>query len=323
MNSPPQHIVERAARAASRFLLLWIVLFGLLAYYVPAPFLPIGGYIRALLALIMFGMGITLTFGDFRRVLIAPKAVCAGMVGQFIAMPLAGYLIARLLRLPPELAVGTILVGTCPSGTASNVIAYLARADVALSVTLTAVNTLLAPVLTPLLLKFYAGEYVPVDAGQMFTEILSVVVIPTFAGLLLNHFFPRTARRLSPFAPMLSVVGIVLIVSFIIANNSHVGTRFPAILVLSVALHNAAGYLSGYWIGRATRLPENQCRTIAIELGIQNSALDIQLAKKFYAHLPAMALPGAFFSVWQNISGPALAAWWGREKQPMTAHPAK
>lgn len=309
----PNSPIARYAQFASRFLLLWIVLFGLLAYFFPAPFLPIGGHIRALLAVIMFGMGVTLSVEDFRRVLVAPKAVAVGVFGQFLVMPLAGFLIARALKLPPELAVGTILVGACPSGTASNVISYLARADVALSVTITAVNTMLAPVLSPLLLKFYAGQYIAVDAQQMFVEILSVVVLPTLAGVLLNHFAPAAARKLAPLAPALSVAGIVLIVSFIIANNAGQLGQFAPLLVLSVALHNATGYAGGYWLGRLVRLPERQCRTVAIELGIQNSALDIQLARRFYADLPAMALPGAFFSVWQNITGPALAAWWSRK----------
>jgi len=311
-NQPRGSLLTRIGDAGSRFLLLWIILFGAIAYLAPQPFLPLGGYIRPLLALIMFGMGITLTFEDFRRVFIAPKAVCVGIVGQFLVMPLAGLLIARALRLPPELAVGTIMVGTCPSGTASNVICYLARADVALSVTVTAINTMLAPILTPLLLRFYAGQYVHVEAGQMFLEILSIVVLPTVAGLLINHYLPRVATSLRPLAPLLSVAGIVLIVSFIIANNAGKLGTFAPIVVLSVALHNATGYLSGYWLARLSRLSEAQCRAIAIEVGVQNSALDIQLAKKFYADLPAMALPGAFFSVWQNLTGPALAAWWNR-----------
>jgi BASS family bile acid:Na+ symporter len=296
----------------TRWFAAWVVLFALIAFFMPSMFLPVKPAVPYLLGIIMFGMGMTLTLQDFRRVAVAPRAVSAGIFGQFVIMPLAGWTIAKALRLPPELAVGTILVGTCPSGTASNVMAFLARADVALSVTVTAVNTLLAPVLTPLLLKLLAGAYVHVNATQMFFEILAVVVAPTLAGLALNQYFPRISRRAAPVAPLLSVLGIVLIVSFIVAANKGRISQFGPLLAASVALHNAAGLAGGYWLARLVKLDESQCRAVGIEVGIQNSALDIQLAQKFFSHMPGMTLPGAFFSLWQNLTGPVLASWWSR-----------
>ena len=312
--------VERFVHVFAQLMVVWIILFGVTAYFMPKPFIPIGSYIRPLLGLIMFGMGMTLSLADFRRVAASPRAVIIGVAGQFIIMPLAGFAIAKGLNLPWELAVGTIMVGTCPSGTASNVMAYLARADVALSVTITAVNTLLAPVLTPLLLKLLAHQYVQVPAGAMFKEIMTVVVVPVIAGLAINHFAPRLARRVAVFAPVLSVMGIVLIVSFIIANNSGRIADFGWLLLASVALHNFAGYAGGYWLARWNRLPEAQCRAIACEVGIQNSALDISLAKTFYADFKSVPLPGALFSIWQNISGPVLAWWWSRRAVEVDEH---
>jgi BASS family bile acid:Na+ symporter len=206
------------------------------------------------------------------------------------------------------------MVGCCPSGTASNVMAYLARADVALSVTVTAVNTLLAPLLTPVLLDLLAGQYIRVPISEMFIDIMTVVVAPVAAGLLLNHFAPQFTRRIAPLAPVISVAGIILIVSFIIARNAGRLSDFGWLLLLSVSLHNAAGYAGGYWLAKLCRLPEPQCRAIACEIGIQNSALDIELATKFYSGHKAIPLPGALFSLWQNLSGPVLAWYWSRKK---------
>ncbi|MBX7244245.1 MAG: bile acid:sodium symporter family protein [Candidatus Sumerlaeaceae bacterium] len=311
---PTSPMIVRIAHMASRFVVIWILLFGAIALLWPSPFLPIKAHIDLLLGVVMFGMGMTLTAEDFRRVARTPLAVGVGIAGQFVIMPLAGFLIAKALNLPWEIAVGVVLVGVCPSGTASNVVTYLAGADVALSVSVTAINTMLSPLLTPLLLKLFAGGYVQVEAVKMFTNILMVVVVPVVAGLAFNTFLPRLSRRLTPFCPLVSVLGIVLIVSYIIAANSGRLSSFGPLVVLAVILHNTAGYAGGYWLARAARLSEAQCRAIAFEIGIQNSALDIQLATKFYSAHAAMTLPGAFFSVWQNLSGPALASWWARKK---------
>ncbi len=304
--------MNRVLAAVPRFVVVWIILFSAIAWWWPAPFLPVGSYISHILGVVMLGMGLTLGLADFRRVFTAPRPIAVGVVAQFAMMPLAGFLIARTLDLPWELAVGLILVGCCPSGTASNVMAYLAGADVALSVTVTAINTMLAPLLTPLLLKLFAGQYVEVEALQMFQNILYVVVLPVAAGVAINMLLPRAASRLAIIAPVISVAGIVVIVAFIVARNSGAMAVFAPLLVAAVLMHNAVGYASGYWLGRLARLPERQCRTLAFEIGIQNSALDIQLATKFYAAHKAMTLPGALFSLLQNITGPALAAWWRR-----------
>lgn len=268
------------------------------------------GAIQPLLGLVMLGMGMTLAPADFRRVAERPAAVAIGTGLQFAIMPLAGFALARALELPPALAAGVILVGACPGGTASNVVAYLARGDVALSVTLTTVSTLLAPLATPALTALYAGERVPVPAGAMLRDIAAIVVLPVAAGVAANALLGRRLERVARVFPALSVGAIVAIIAIVVALNRGRLAETAGAAALAVVLHNALGLALGWLGARALGRPEVEARTIAIEVGMQNSGLAAALAAAHFP--PAAALPGALFSVWHNLSGAALASWWSR-----------
>jgi BASS family bile acid:Na+ symporter len=266
--------------------------------------------IQPLLGLVMLGMGMTLAPADFRRVAERPAAVAIGIALQFAIMPLAGFTLGRALGLPPALAAGVVLVGACPGGTASNVVAWLARGDVALSVTLTTASTLLAPLATPALTALYAGARVPVPAGAMLRDIAAIVVVPVAAGVALRALAGARLDRLARIFPAFSVAAIVTIVAIVVAMNRGRLVEAAAPAALAVVLHNALGLALGWGAARALGRPEQEARTIAIEVGMQNSGLAAALAAAHFP--PAAALPGALFSVWHNLSGAALASWWSR-----------
>jgi len=290
---------------------LWAMLGVLLAMLVPEWFVPLKPAIVPLLALVMFGMGVTLNGQNFLTVLQRPLPVCLGVALQFLLMPLAGWLFAILLDLPPQLLVGLVLVGCSPGGTASNVICYLANGDVALSITLTITSTLLAVVATPLLTLLYAGQVVPVPVFDMLLSILQIIVLPVVLGVLLNHFLHRQLAALHDLFRLLSVFSICVIIAIIAALNSGQLAQLSAGLVAAVLLHNTAGLLGGYWLPRWLGRDERECRTLAIEVGMQNSGLAVALAVKYFS--VAAALPGAFFSVWHNLSGSLVAGYWSRQ----------
>jgi bile acid:Na+ symporter, BASS family len=289
---------------------VWALLASLLAFAYPQPLVDLKAWILPLLGLVMLGMGATLTPAEFREVLRRPRLVALGAALQFGIMPLAGWTIGHLLGLPPVLLAGLVLVGASPGGTASNVICYLARGDVALSITLTTVSTLLAVVLTPLLTLLYVGERVPVPAGAMLLSILQVVVLPVALGVLLNRLAGERIGGLKRLFPLISVAAIVLIIAIIVALNRESLASLGAEAGLAVILHNGTGLAAGYALARLLGQDETRARTLAIEVGMQNSGLAVALAVKHFS--AAAALPGALFSVWHNLSGSALAAWWSR-----------
>lgn len=298
------------ARATSLFP-VWAVLFSVFAYAVPGPFAALKPAIVPLLGLVMLGMGMTLTWGNFSKVLRRPGTILLGTLLQYAIMPLAAWLIARALGLPPMLMAGLVLVGSCPGGTASNVICYLARGDVALSITLTTISTLLAVVATPLLTLLYAGAKVPVPAEPMLLSIAKIVLVPVLAGMAANHFFGRKLGAVKHAFPLISVAAIVLIIAIIVAlNHDTLGTMGPAVAA-AVILHNATGLALGYGVPRLLGRDERTCRTLAIEVGMQNSGLAVALAIKYFS--ATAGLPGALFSVWHNLSGSLLAGWWRRK----------
>jgi BASS family bile acid:Na+ symporter len=234
----------------------------------------------------------------------------AGTAAQFLMMPLFGWLAAWLVGLPPQLAAGLVLVGACPGGTASNVVAYLARGDVALSISLTAISTLLAVVATPFLTWVYVGEQIPVPVGEMLGSILKIVLLPVALGVGVNTLLGGRLGSLKRGFPLLSVAAIVFIVGVVVAlNRGNFADAGPAV-ALAVVLHNGAGLLGGYWLSRLLGWDERISRTLAIEVGMQNSGLGVALAMKVFS--AAAALPGALFSIWHNLSGSLLAAWWSR-----------
>ncbi len=269
--------------------------------------------INPLLGVIMFGMGLTLRPEDFRVVFTRPKDVIVGCLAQFTVMPLLAFALSHVFSLNEALTVGVVLVGCCPGGTASNVITYLARGDLALSVGMTATSTLLAPVLTPLLVWLLVGETVDVNVVGMLLSILWVVILPIALGLLVKRLWPRTTERATAYLPALSSVAICLIVLIVIAANAGKLLSGGWIIVLVVMLHNILGLAVGYLIGVLLKMTPAKRKAISVEVGMQNSGLASSLATLHFAAYPMATIPGAVFSVWHNISGAIVARIYSRE----------
>lgn len=298
----------------------WALLVSALAFARPGLFRPLGGTITPLLALIMFAMGVTLRLEDFRRVAVRPAPVLAGLGLHYLIMPLAAWAIARALRMPPELAAGMILVGSVASGTASTLMVFLSRGDVALSVSISALSTCVGVVATPLLTRLYVSASVAVHGWSMLLSILEVVALPVLAGLVVNHLAHRQVRRVEPVLPLVSIVAILSIIGTVVAGaQGSIATVGPVVLV-GVVLHNGIGLLGGYWGGRLLGFDEAVCRTLALEVGMQNSGLAAALSRAYIS--PLAALPAALFSVWHNLSGSLLAGFWaGRPVRGRAAEP--
>lgn len=296
----------------TRWFPLWAILFSTWAFFFPGIFAPGKAYIVPLLAVIMFGMGMTLTFRDFRGVVKRPRVIVTGLILQYTIMPLAAFIISHLLGLGTSLTVGMVLVGASAGGTASNVICYLARGDLALSVTLTLCSTLLAVIVMPALTWLYVGQSVTVPVESMLLSILKIVVAPVALGTLINSLLGRFLRPIQALFPAVSVLAICVIIAIIVALNqgrlAHVGW----LVIAAVAAHNAVGLLLGYWLPRLMGYDAITCRTLAIEVGMQNSGLSVALAVKYFS--AAAALPGAVFSIWHNLSGSLLATYWARRR---------
>ena len=265
--------------------------------------------INPMLGVIMFGMGLTLSPHDFRIVLSRPKDILIGCLAQFTVMPLLAWGLTWIFSLPKELALGVILVGCCPGGTASNVITYLAKGDLALSVGMTATSTLLAPILTPLLVWLMAGTMVDVDTLGMLQSIIYVVIAPIIIGLLCQRYLPQATKSVVPYLPAFSSIVIALVVGIIVSHNADRLLVGGLIVILVVMAHNLLGLSIGFLLGRLLRLPKPKCVAVSIEVGMQNSGLASSLAVLHFAAYPLATIPGAIFSVWHNISG-ALAAKW-------------
>lgn len=304
-------------KKASNFVgrnMAWIVLIiAALALFVPGTCLWIQTkWINYLLMIIMFGMGLTMKLSDYAVVFRRPKDVAIGCAAQFIIMPLLAFLLGKAFGLDKELLVGVVLVGTCPGGTSSNVITYLSKGDTALSVGMTSINTLLAPVLTPLLTYLYLRTSVNVDAGAMVLSIVQVVIIPIGLGLLINRLFGKYTQRISDALPVVSVTAICLIVAAVVSHNSEKILSTGAIVFIVVILHNLLGYLCGYLVGVLFKMDLPRKKAVAIEIGMQNSGLATTLAGSAFPDLAMATVPGAIFSVWHNISGAILAGWFNR-----------
>jgi len=265
-----------------------------------------------LLQLIMFGMGTAMSFKDFVGVIKMPKAVGIGLLCQFSIMPVVGFTLASIFGFAPEIAAGVILIGASPSGLASNVMSYIAKANLALSVTLTACATLLAPVLTPFLMEIFAGQFIPIDFFGMMWSIIKIVILPVIAGLIFNYFLHGKAIWLDKAMPIVSMAGIAVIITVITASGRDSLLNIGLILILAAIIHNAAGYFLGYWACRFFKMPEQDCRTIALEVGMQNGGLASGIALEM-GKIATVGLAPAVFGPWMNISGSSLATWW-REK---------
>ena len=285
-----------------------VLLVGAVALFLPESFIWIETKtINPMLGVIMFGMGLTLSPKDFKIVLSRPKDILIGCLAQFTIMPLLAWLLTLAFSLPKELALGVILVGCCPGGTASNVITYLAKGDLALSVGMTACSTLLAPIVTPLLVWLMAGTMVNVDTLGMLLSIVYVVIAPIIVGLLCQHFLPKLTKAVTPYLPAFSSLAIAITVGIVVSHNADRLMLGGMIVILVVMLHNLLGLSLGFTIGRLLRLEKPKCVALSIEVGMQNSGLASSLANMHFAAYPLATVPGAIFSVWHNISG-ALAA---------------
>ncbi|MBS9729759.1 UNVERIFIED_CONTAM: bile acid:sodium symporter family protein [Pseudomonas aeruginosa] len=304
----------RALTALSRFVSasfpFWVLLFAILAFFRPAWFLPLTAAIAPLLGLVMFGMGLTLKGEDFREVARHPIRVLIGVLAQFVIMPGLAWLLCSLLQLPAEIAVGVILVGCCPGGTASNVMTWLSRGDVALSVAITSVTTLLAPLVTPALVWLLASAWLPVSFAAMFLSILQVVLVPIALGLLAQRLLGERTRQVAEVLPLVSVFSIVVIIAAVVAASQARIAESGLLIMAVVMLHNGFGLLLGYLTGKLTGMPLAQRKALAIEVGMQNSGLGAALANAHFS--PLAAVPSALFSVWHNISGSLLAALFRR-----------
>lgn len=292
---------------------LWAVLLSAVAYLFPQYFAPHQGLIVPFLSLIMLGMGVTLSVNSFLAVFKRPGVVFLGTLMQYTIMPLAAWIVCLILKLPADLAAGVILLGCCPGGTASNVITYLAKGDVALSIVLTSVSTLLAFLATPFLTWLFIGQTVEVDVVGMLTSVVNIVVIPVVLGLLISYFFEKQIKSVKEIFPAISAAAIVIIIAIIIGTNSENLAHSGPLVLLAVILHNGFGLAGGYWVSKALKLSEIEARTIAIEVGMQNSGLSVALAIKHFT--PIAALPGAIFSIWHNLSGAFLAGYWSKKSQ--------
>lgn len=292
----------------ARWLGALVLLVAALALVVPASFEWIDTWvINPMLGVIMFGMGLTLSPQDLKVVLSRPKDILIGCLAQFTVMPLLALGLTWAFALPKELAIGVILVGCCPGGTASNVITYLAKGDLALSVGMTAASTLLAPLLTPLLVWLLAGTMVDVDTWGMLMSIVYVVIAPIVCGLLSQQFLPRLTRRVTPYLPALSSVAIAMVVGIVVSHNAYRLLTAGLLVVAVVVLHNLLGLGIGLTVGRLLHLPKPKCVALSIEVGMQNSGLASSLAVLHFAAYPLATIPGAVFSVWHNISGALIA----------------
>lgn len=262
------------------------------------------------LAIVMLGMGLTLTPSDFAAVLSDPRTILVGFVAQYLIMPLSGYVVAVGLQLDNELAVGIILVGCCPGGTASNVVTYLARANVPLSVLMTMCSTFAAVFMTPLLTRLLAGQYVDVDAWKLFMDTLQVVLLPLVVGMILNYFTPKLVKRVLPVAPLTSVILVALICASIIGQQRDSIMNQGPRLLLAVLLLHTLGFALGYAFAWAFKYDRSTCRTISIEVGMQNSALGASLAQRSFEMMPAAPTPCALSAVCHSVLGSLLAAYW-------------
>ena len=297
--------LEKLSGFISKYMAVFVILIAAIALFQPWTFKWAAPKITILLGIVMFGMGMTLRLKDFQLVFQRPRDVFIGALAQFTIMPGVAWLLAKGFGLPPELAAGVILVGTCPGGTSSNVMTYLARGDVALSVSMTMTTTILAPVVTPLLTWWLAGEWVDISLSAMMLSIVQVVIVPIVAGILINTFFERTVQKAVKLLPLVSVVAIVLIVGGVVAVSSQRIMETGLLIMLVVMLHNLLGYGIGFALAKALHMNMAKAKAISIEVGMQNSGLATSLAMMHFG--AAAAIPSAIFSVWHNISG-SLAA---------------
>ncbi len=306
-------ITEKIGEFFCRFMALIVLAVAALALFIPQSSLWIDtSWVNYLLMVIMFGMGLTMKPRDFALVITRPKEIIIGCAAQFIIMPLLAFGLSYAFNLDPALTAGVVLVGTCPGGTSSNVITYFSNGDVALSVGMTSVNTLLAPLLTPAITWLLLRTSVAVDVWSMFRSIISVILIPIALGFLINKLFSKFTQKIVALLPAVSTVGICMIAATVVSHNAEKIYTSGAVVLAVVILHNLLGYGCGFGIGKLFRMTPEKTKALSIEVGMQNSGLATSLASSAFSSLAMATVPGAVFSVWHNISGAILAAFYRR-----------
>ena len=314
IESITMRVIAQISQFVGKTFAVWVLVFAILAFYFPDQFSWLAKYIVPLLGMIMFGMGLTLNKSDFKEVVTRPFDVFVGVAGQFLIMPALAWALVKIFNLEPEVAIGVILVGCCPGGTASNVMTFLARGDLALSVTITSVTTLMAPVVTPALIYLLAHQWLEVSAAAMFWSIVKVVIVPIVAGVIVQYILGHRVKGFVDALPLVSVVCIVAIVAAVV-GVSHEKIRTVGLMIfMVVVLHNGLGLLLGYLLAKVFGMSLPKRKTLSIEIGMQNSGLGVALATAHFS--PLAAVPSALFSVWHNISGPIAATWYRSFKNP-------
>ena len=305
-----EKIMKKIGRISSfltRYIGVIIIIFSIIAFCWRDGFAWTTNYTSMFLGIAMFGMGLTIKMGDFQVVFSRPKEILIGCLAQYTVMPFLAWILAVVLKLPEDLALGVILVGCCPGGTASNVITYIAGGDVALSVGMTIVSTLVAPLATPALVYMLAGAWVEVSFIAMVLSVVKVILVPVLLGILIRSILGKQIQKISELLPLISVVSIVMIISGIVAVNADKIISCGMLVLGVVILHNLCGMGIGLVAAKLLKVPYDKVTAIAIEVGMQNSGLAISLATANFAANPLATLPGAIFSVWHNISGSVFA----------------
>ena len=306
-------ILEKISEGFGKYMAFIVLAVAALALFVPSSSLWIDtSWVNYLLMIVMFGMGLTMKPSDFALVFKRPKDILLGCAAQFVIMPLLAFGLSRLFQLDPALTAGVVLVGTCPGGTSSNVITYLSKGDVPLSIGMTSVNTLLAPLLTPALTYLFLQTTVNVDVWSMFLSIIQVILLPIVVGFIINRFLGKYTEKAVKVLPMVSTIAICMIVATVVSHNAEKIYTCGALVLVVVILHNLLGYLCGFGLGKLLRLKPSKVKALSIEIGMQNSGLATSLASSSFSQLAMATVPGAIFSVWHNISGAILAGIYRR-----------
>ena len=304
-------VIVKISEFFGKYMALIVLAVAALALFVPQSSLWIDtSWVNYLLMVVMFGMGLTMKPKDFALIIKRPKDILIGCAAQFIIMPALAFGLSKLFQLDPALTAGVVLVGTCPGGTSSNVMTYLSKGDVALSVGMTSVNTLLAPLLTPAITWLLLQTTVKVDVWSMFWSIIQVIIIPIALGFVINRFFGKITQKAVAVLPMISTIAICLIIATVVSHNAGKIYTSGVLVMVVVVLHNLLGYACGFGLGKLLRLTPEKVKALSIEIGMQNSGLATSLAGTAFSDLAMATVPGALFSVWHNISGAVLAAFY-------------
>ena len=303
-------MLSKVSKFATNTFLVWMLIAAVIGFIFPMQLSTLSNWVPYLLGIVMLGMGLTIDPKDFKIIFQAPRSVIIGVVLQYTIMPLSAFLIVKLFHLPPEIAIGVILVGCCPGGTSSNVMSYLANANVALSVAITSVSTLLAPFLTPALIYLFAHEWLQVSFISMFWSVVQVILIPIIIGFVLQKVFKKFADTTATALPIVSVVAISLILASVVGSSKAQILATGLLIFAVVILHNLIGYVLGYTFAKILKLDRPDKKAVSIEVGMQNSGLAVSLATVHFN--PLSAVPGAVFSLIHNITGPILAKYWNK-----------